>query len=550
MVILGTVFVMASLATTPVLSKEIVVTAARDEQPRDQASAALTVFHRDDLQHLPASSLAEVLAAVPGMTIMFESDASGSPMVTSRGFFGGGEVEYVKLLVDGVPVGDAESGNADWQRFRVADIDHVEILRGPGSALYGDTALGGVVQVFTSGERTDSHGEVSMSVGTFGAHDLAVTFRGELARDFRLDANASDWSTDGFRDNAGAQGRAGHLALAHVSDRTHWRIDGDSERTRRQQPGALTRVESASNRTQSNAVFRFDDQTTTRERAGAAFDSFGPVPMHATLYGIHRHDDNLRTLLLAPGFGASAFRSLATGVGGGTFEAFRESSHGVVRAGADLERATLSGTYSIVDDDGALGDSVATSDGRRDRIGLFATGAWTLAGRYHLTAGLRRDDIRDELTSATTGGVRRNESSSAWSPRAGLNVQLGSGQSPVSFFVQLSHAFKAPTLDQLFDPRPYPDGFGGTFTISNPALLPQRARNIEAGLARTTPGERLVHRCLSNERARRDRLRPADLPLQQHRHEPAPRCRGCARPRKDGARFSQDHLCMDTRRRH
>jgi outer membrane receptor protein involved in Fe transport len=57
----------------------------------------------------------------------------------------------------------------------------------------------------------------------------------------------------------------------------------------------------------------------------------------------------------------------------------------------------------------------------------------------------------------------------------------------VSLFVQLSHAFKAPTLDQLFDPRPYPDGAGGTFTISNPNLRPQRARNVEAGLSRTTP---------------------------------------------------------------
>jgi len=52
--------------------------------------------------------------------------------------------------------------------------------------------------------------------------------------------------------------------------------------------------------------------------------------------------------------------------------------------------------------------------------------------------------------------------------------------------VQVSRAFKAPTLDQLFDPRPYPDGTGGTFTISNPDLRPQRALNYEAGLSRAT----------------------------------------------------------------
>ncbi|HXH42075.1 MAG TPA: TonB-dependent receptor, partial [Thermoanaerobaculia bacterium] len=58
--------------------------------------------------------------------------------------------------------------------------------------------------------------------------------------------------------------------------------------------------------------------------------------------------------------------------------------------------------------------------------------------------------------------------------------------SPISMFLQVSRAFKAPTLDQLFDPRPYPNGRGGTFTISNPDLLPQRARNVEGGLSRTS----------------------------------------------------------------
>lgn len=475
----GTAFVwltLATAATTPVIQQEIVVTAARDEQPRDQASAALTVFHREDLQQLPAASLADVLATAPGITMMFDSGASGIPMITSRGFFGGGEVEYVKLLVDGVPVGDAESGNVDWQRFRVADLDRVEIVHGPGSSLYGDTALGGVIQLFTSRDRTSS--DLHIDAGSFGARELGATVRTELSNEYRLDANVNDWTIDGFRRNAEADGREGRISLERTNDHQHWRIDGEAGRHARNNPGALTISEIDDDREQSNALFRFDEQTTNRERLSASFDSFGSTPLHATLYGIRRDDDNLRTLLLAPGFGTSAFRALTTTVGGGTFEASRETLNGVIRAGADLERASLDGSYSSVDD-GAIGEEVATSDGRRDRIGLFVTGAWSIANRYHLTAGLRRDEIRDALTSATTNDIQRKESSSAWSPRIGLNAQFRG----VSTFVQFSHAFKAPTLDQLFDPRPYPDGTGGTFTISNPTLKPQRARNVEAGIA-------------------------------------------------------------------
>ena len=216
----------SSAEITPTLKQQIVVTAARDEQPRDQASAAVTVLDRAQIEQLPATSLAELLAFVPGVTMMFDSGASGLPMITSRGFFGGGEVEYVKLLVDGVPVGDAESGNVDWQRFRADDIERIEVLHGPGSALYGDTALGGVIQVFTSRENADVDGELHAAGGSFGQRDLNATWRTELSNGFRLDANAGTWNTDGFRENADADGRHVHLALEHLGDRARWSIEG------------------------------------------------------------------------------------------------------------------------------------------------------------------------------------------------------------------------------------------------------------------------------------------------------------------------------------
>jgi len=469
------------LLSPPVVKKEIVVTAARDEQPRDQAAAAVTVLEKKDIEQLPAASLAEIAGFVPGVTMMFDSGASGLPMITSRGFFGGGEVEYVKLLVDGVPVGDAESGNVDWQRFRAIDIDRIEVLHGPGSALYGDTALGGVIEVFTTGDRSNA----SLSTGSFGAHEVGGRYEGEIANGLRLDATGDDWTIDGYRRNADADERHARVALDRLAERWRWRAGAEASREHRTQPGPLTSAQIAADREQSDPLFRFDGERTTRDRIDTSLDTFSATPLHATLYGIRRTDDNLRTLLLAPGFGTSAFRALTTNAGGGTFEASREWARGIVRAGADLERANLAGSYASVSN-GVIGDTVATADGGRDRIGLFATGAWTIGDRVHLNAGLRRDEIRDGLTSSATANLRRDVSSSAWSPRAGINVHLGRGAVPLSLFVQASTAFKAPTLDQLFDPRPYPNGRGGTFTISNPDLRPQRARNLEAGLSRTT----------------------------------------------------------------
>jgi len=70
----------------------------------------------------------------------------------------------------------------------------------------------------------------------------------------------------------------------------------------------------------------------------------------------------------------------------------------------------------------------------------------------------------------------------AWSPRVGVSVQP-EWMGGASAFAQYSRAFKAPTLDQMFDPRPYPDFQGGSFTISNAALTAQRASNVEGGVS-------------------------------------------------------------------
>ncbi|HEX9985754.1 MAG TPA: TonB-dependent receptor [Thermoanaerobaculia bacterium] len=461
----------------PVVKQEIVVTAARDEEPRDRASAAVTVLTREDIERLPATSLAELLAFVPGVTMMFDSGTNGVPMVTSRGFFGGGEVEYVKLLVDGVPVGDAESGNVDWRGFRAADIERLEVLHGPGSALYGDTALGGVVQLFTRQEpEGGSRGELQFRAGSFDAREADVRFATDLGK-LRLSVRGSSGETGGFRDHAATHDRGLQLSLVHFDDASRWRVDVSGTRKHRREPGALTRSEIGDDRTQSSPLFRFDREETDRGRLSAAYESFGAIPWQATVYGTQRDGDTLRTLLLAPGFGTTALRALTTRAFGTTLEASRELAGGTVRAGADVERASLSGRYSAVDDGEPLGVT-ASQDGHRDRTGVFLTGGWNVCSRCRLTAGIRRDDIRDDFNTT-------RHHASAWSPRAGFNVHVGRATAtPLSLFVQLSNAFKAPTLDQLFDPRPYPDGTGGTFTVSNPDLRPQRARNIEAGLAR------------------------------------------------------------------
>ena len=436
----------------------MVITVERQTQEKDAAAAAVSVLKHEELRALPVESLSEALAVVPGITMMFDSGASGTPMITSRGFFGGGEVEYVKLLVDGVPVGDAESGLADWSRFRLEDIERIEIVHGPGSAAWGDTALGGVIQMFT--RRGPRSGFVHATGGSFGTRSAEAGYREQLAPNIYLGGSADLASTDGSREHSSRRDGGIRLTL----DAPRVRVTADVARKDRHDPGPLTYAEIADDRDQSNPLFRFDRERTNRDRLSASYDS---AWLHLGAWGARRDSDNLRTILLVPQFGITALREIDAREAGISADVRR----GFLHAGVDASRTSFQGDYFGVED-GVKQGAIASADGHRNLGGVFVTGTWSVCKECELTVGARRDEIRDRFSNGS-------RSASATSPRAAFTYRAGHA----SYWVQLSKAFKAPTLDQLFDPRPYPDFQGGSFTISNSELRPQRARNIEAGMS-------------------------------------------------------------------
>jgi outer membrane receptor protein involved in Fe transport len=133
--------------------------------------------------------------------------------------------------------------------------------------------------------------------------------------------------------------------------------------------------------------------------------------------------------------------------------------------------------YAPVSDQGSLGDVTARADVGRRRIAAFISAGSSLSSRLRVSLGTRVDRIEDRL-----GNEGETVTELAWSPRLGVTVRLGDPAGrPASLFLSLSRAFKAPTLDQRFDPRLFPDFSGGGFQVSNPQLRSQRARNLELG---------------------------------------------------------------------
>jgi outer membrane cobalamin receptor len=469
----------ADSAPPPRFDTTIVVTPERGETPRIAVPAATDVLDRATLDTLPAVHAAEAASFLPGFNVMRSEWYAGRPVISSRGFFGGGEADYVVLLVDGVRVADVESGLIDWSAVSTTSIRRIEAYRGPAASLYGDAAIGGVIQILS--DRPKRGGQLTATAGSYDSltADGTVGRRSDRAG---VTASGAARRTDGGFDHSGARELVGGGSADGTANGYAWRWSVSGADRDRDDPGALPLATLRLSPWTSDPMFRFDTVSrrdlSTNVTVGAVDQPWKP---QARVYLATRSDDLIRTIPLAPGLGDLRARALASRAIGGSVEAehaFGARRPAVVRVGVDLAHEHLETSYrSVAADTGAIGALNIEAAGRRLRTGFFASGSWQPSPAIRLSTGVRRDEVDDRGFGTSAASAQQ-----AWSPRAGVAVQLAD-DGRLTLFGQVSRAFKAPTLDQRFDPRPFPDFRGGTFTISNRSLVPQRATNAEAGMS-------------------------------------------------------------------
>jgi iron complex outermembrane receptor protein/vitamin B12 transporter len=131
------------------LQQDVVVSAAATEQPESQVGSSVTVINAETLQQLGKTDVLEALRLVPGTHIV-QIGARGGP--TSL-FIRGGNSNFNKVLIDGVPANDV-GGAFDFAQLTTTGVESVEVLRTANSVLYGSDALSGVVSIITKRGRS------------------------------------------------------------------------------------------------------------------------------------------------------------------------------------------------------------------------------------------------------------------------------------------------------------------------------------------------------------------------------------------------------------
>jgi len=405
----------------------VVVTAARGPQTIEELVADVTVIDAEEIARSGAQSLSEILQRQPGVEVL----RNGGPAAVSAAFIRGANRGHTVLLVDGLRVASASVGAPSLEAIPVSQIERIEILRGPASSLYGADAIGGVIQVFTRKPSSGWRARAEAGYGTDDTRALSAGMSGAIGA-LRLSLNA------GGRRSAGFDATTPDAAFIHDPDRDGYESeDVSASASLELAPGHELHAEALRNRldAQFDGGAGFDDRTITRIttwQAGSR-NRFTQAWTSALRIGETTDDSLSRSA-----FGDAAFRTHQRQY---AWQNDLAVPHGKLSLALERREERI---------DENAGFEV------RSRDTNAAVAVWQLQHEGHALQANLRHDHSNQYGDQTTGAI-------AWgwrfAPAWRLTASAGT-------------AFKAPSFNDLYFP-----GF------SNPDLAPEKARNVEAGVA-------------------------------------------------------------------
>jgi vitamin B12 transporter len=193
----------------------VVVTATRIPTRVADLPVAVTVIGGEQLRAQGIRNVADALRTIPGISVV-ATNAYGSQ--TSL-FLRGGESDYVKVLIDGVPQ-NLPGGAYDFANLTTDNVERIEVVRGPASVLYGSDAVTGVVQIFTRDGHGAARAGLAVTGGTYGSRAVDATLTGGGVRaGYALEM--SRFSSDGLYPINNQYRNAVLSARAHVRPSEH-----------------------------------------------------------------------------------------------------------------------------------------------------------------------------------------------------------------------------------------------------------------------------------------------------------------------------------------
>ncbi|EHQ52182.1 TonB-dependent receptor [Ectothiorhodospira sp. PHS-1] len=407
----------------------ILVTPTRTAQTVDQTLASVTVIEREEIERLQPKAFADLLAARAGIAL-----SQNGPFGKTTGLFlRGAASDHTLLLIDGVRMGSATLGSASWQFLPPAEIERVEIVRGPRTSLYGSDAIGGVIQVFTREGDGPARVRAHMGAGSFNTREYGLGVSGSQDRT-RYSLSGSHFGTDGIdvQRGVGDSGRDGFHNSSVSGRLSHQATEG----------------------LELFGSFHHAFGETDYDSGQLARDWIDFVH-HASRIGVRGQLHEVWFSELSVSHSRDENETFQNGVASSRIDTTRY----LLAWQNDLLLGDHLFTAGVDYQEDKVSSSRDYDETRRDNWGVYAQLQLDL-GHHALTGSLRQDDneaFGKETTGQLAWGYRITD---AWRVRASGGT-----------------AFKAPTFNDLYWP-------GG----GNPDLAPESSETYELGLRHQSGG--------------------------------------------------------------
>ncbi len=433
---------LALMAAFPTIAADkdtdaVIVTATRQATRANELLADVSVISREEIESAGQSTLEQLLARQPGI----EYSVNGGVGTSSNIYIRGANSNQSIVLIDGLRVGSATSGSFAFSRIPLAQIERIEILRGPGSSLYGADAIGGVIQIFT--KRGDGKTRYNASTG-FGTHNTTDTTAGVSGGTEAVSYNlqAGYYQTDGI--NA----RSNPAVASFNSDHDGYRNSNMSGNLTFR---PTTGHELGLNVLNSNGTNRYDSGTATTKMKDYA------VEQNVSSYSAYSRNRLAPswTSTLRAGRSIDDLTNRTDGMATSAFLTEQDQLNwqndvnlplGKAMIATEVLKQKVSGTTAIQVSERTIRSVLAGWSGS--------------LGDHRLQSNLRHDN-NSQFGGKTTG-------------LAGYGYQL---TSDLRAHVSYGTGFRAPTFNELYSPVSVPSNYQG-----NANLRPEFSRNREVGI--------------------------------------------------------------------
>ena len=239
--------------------QEVVVTATRDAEEVRRVPANVSVITEEQIKDSGATTVVEALEKLESIKFVDYTGTGSKTSIDMRGF--GGDSPYGKTLVmlDGRRLNRPDMSSVNWLQIPLNNIERIEVVHGAGSVLYGDSAIGGVINIITKKGEGKPKFNASIIAGSYSLHDERIAVTGSSDK-WSYSLTGENNSNAGYRDHSELKSQGGGFDVGYdASDLLNLSLGVSFNKTDYQLPGSLTKAQMEQDRRQCNPASKDDE---------------------------------------------------------------------------------------------------------------------------------------------------------------------------------------------------------------------------------------------------------------------------------------------------